>query len=100
MNTVEKTKDFLKLNLFFVVVAIASLVYIVRGFVEIVETGKTIGEIIADGLVSALFGFFISKLLSLQGMAKGEIDPQVVKTNALHAETVEKISPKIYLLDE
>lgn len=100
MNTLEKTKEFLKLNLFFIVVALASIIYIVRGFVEIVETGKTIGEIIADGLLSALFGFFISKLLSLQGMAKGEIDPKVIKTNALHSETVEKVSPKIYLLDE
>lgn len=96
----EKTKDFLKVNFFFFVVAIACVVYVIRGFVTIVETGKTIGEIIADGFVSALFGFFISKLLSLQGLAKGEQDPNVIKTNNLHAKTVEKISPKIYQLDE
>lgn len=100
MNGLEKTKDFLKINLFFIVVAVACAVYIVRGFVNIVETGKTVGEIIADGFVSALFGFFISKLLSLQGIAKGENDPNVINTNMLHARAVEKISPKIYLLDE
>lgn len=99
-NNVNKAKDFLRLNLFFIVVAAACLIYIARGFINIVETGKTVGEIIADGLVSALFGFFISKLLSLQGIAKGEIDPNVVSTTNLHARTVEKITPKIYLLDE
>lgn len=99
-NALDKTKDFLRLNLFFFVVAIACIVYIIRGFVEIVETGKTIGEIIADGLVSAMFGFLISKLLSLQGLSKGELDPNVICTNQLHSKTVLKITDKIYLLDE
>lgn len=96
----EKTKDFLRLNLFFFVVALACVVYIVRGFVEIVETGKTVWEIIADGFVSALFGFLISKLLSLQGLEKGSKAEEVMDTNLLHSKTVLKITPKIYLLDE
>lgn len=96
----DKTKDFLRLNLFFFVVALACAVYIVRGFVEIVETGKTVGEIIADGFVSALFGFLISKLLSMQGLVKGAQAPEVADTNLLHSKTVMKITPKIYLLDK
>lgn len=96
----EKTKDFLRLNLFFIVVALACVIYIVRGFVEIVETGKTIWEIVADGFVSALFGFLISKLLSLQGLEKGSSAREVADTNLLHSKTVLKITPKIYLLDE
>lgn len=98
-NALDKTKDFLRLNLFFFVVASACIVYVVRGFVDIVQTGKTIGEIVADGFVSALFGFLISKLLSLQGLAKGERDPSVINTNIMHSKIVMQISKKIYLLD-
>lgn len=100
MMNIEKTKDFLRLNLFFIVVAIACIVYIIRGLINIVETGKTVAEIIADGSLSAIFGFFISKLLSLQGMAKGELDERVLKTNKLHSQKVEDISRRICLLDE
>lgn len=96
----DKAKDFLRLNSFFFVVALACIVYVIKGFVEIVETGKTIWEIIADGFVSALFGFLISKLLSLQGLEKGGRAPGVIDTNKLHSKTVLKISSKIYLLDE
>lgn len=96
----EKTKDFLRLNLFFIVVGLACVVYVIRGLVNIVETGKTVAEIIADGALSALFGFFISKLLSLQGLAKGELDERVLKTNRLHSQKVEEISEKICYLDE
>lgn len=99
-NVFDKTKDFLRLNLFFFVVALACIVYVVRGFVEIVETGKTVLEILADGFVSALFGFLISKLLSLQGLEKGARAPEVVDTNLLHSKTVLKITSKIYLLDK
>lgn len=96
----EKTKDFLRLNLFFIVVALACVVYVIRGLVNIVETGKSVAEIIADGSLSAIFGFFISKLLSLQGLAKGELDERVLKTNKLHSQKVEEISERICLLDQ
>lgn len=99
MNNVEKAKDFLKLNLFFLIVGAVCLVYVVRGLVNVVETGKTVGEIFADGGLAALFGFFISKMLSLQGIAKGENNPSFVQTVKLHSKSVEAISDRIYLLD-
>lgn len=96
----EKTKDTLKLNAFWIVVAAVCCVYMARGFVTIVETGKTVGEILADGALSACFGFLISKLLSLQGLAKGEMNEQVRMTKALHGSTVESVSKHIDKLDE
>ena len=96
----DKTKSFVKSNVFFLVVATACLLYMARGFVEIVETGKTIPEILADGALSAIFGFLVSKLLSLQGIAKGEANPEVAATARLHGETVETISRYIDRLDE
>lgn len=96
----EKTKNFVRSNVFFFVVATACLLYLARGLVEIVETGKSVPEILADGALSAIFGFLVSKLLSLQGLAKGESNQGVLATNKLHGETVEGIAPYINHLDE
>ena len=97
---VEKTKRYIRSNLFFGVVALAALVYLVRGFVTIVETGKTVGEIVANGALGATFAFLIGKLMSLQGLTKGESNEQVAATRALHGETVASIAPYIDRLDE
>ena len=95
----EKMRRELRSNVFFIVVALISLVYMARSFVTVVETGKSVLEIVADGALGAVFGFLISKLLSLQGLAKGEVQEQVVATNRLHAEVVESIVPVIDRLD-
>ena len=100
MNAVEKARDFIKLNLFFLVIAAACAVYVARGLINIVETGKSVAQIIADGAVAAAFGFFISKLMSLQGLAKGENNEFYLQTVKIHAEAVDKITDRLYLLDE
>lgn len=96
----SKVKDYLRLNVFWLVVVLVCGVYMARGLVNVVETGKTVGEILADGALSALFGFLVSKLLSLQGLAKGEVNEQVSATQALHAKTVESVSHYIHDLDK
>lgn len=95
----ERVRKQLNNNIFFVLVAVISAVYMARGFVTIFETGKTIWEILADGAIGALFGFLVSKLLSLQGIAKGEINEQVQATTRLHADVVESVVPVIDKLD-
>ncbi len=95
----EKFRKELRSNVFFALVAVVCLVYMARSFVTVVETGKTVAEILADGALGAAFGFLISKLLSLQGLAKGEAQSQVVATNKLHGEVVESIVPVIDRLD-
>lgn len=97
---IEKAKNHLRYNLFFIVVALAAAVYLVRGFVTIVETGKTVWEILADGALGATFAFLIGKLMSLQGLSKGSVNDRVVATNQLHGQTVESIAPYIDRLDE
>ena len=95
----EKLRNELRTNVFFAVVGIICLVYLVRGFVTVVEKGKTVWEILADGALSAGVGFLVSKLLSLQGLAKGACHPQVVATTRLHADTVESVADRIDRLD-
>ena len=96
----ENVRQELRTNVFFGVVALISLVYLARGFVTVVETGKSVAEILADGALGAVFGFLISKLLSLQGLAKGEVQKDVVATNRLHQAAVEDVVPVLDKLDE
>lgn len=96
----EKVKDFFKQNIGYFVVALVSAVYIATAFITIDETGKTIGEIIADTAIVFFLGFFINRVFDLQGMMNGDQDERVQKTIAVHGETVVKISPYIDKLDE
>ena len=98
--TIEKAKNYIRVNFFFIVVAFAAAVYLIRGFVTVVETGKSVAAVLADGALGAIFAFLISKLMSLQGLIKGENNEQVLATARLHAETVNAIAPYIDRLDE
>lgn len=89
----EKARDYIKNNFIYGVVAIVSVVFILKGLVTIAESGKTVWEILADGFITFLFGYSVSRLLGLQGILVGKRNPSVMLTASLHAETVVKIQP-------
>lgn len=98
--TTEKVKDFFIRNVGYFIVAIVSLVYIATALIAIDETGKSVGQIIADGAIVFFLGFFINRVFDLQGIMNGDRDERVVMTMNTHGETVVKISPYIDRLDE
>jgi len=99
-NTGEKVKSFLKSNIYIFITILAGVIYVARGLIRVVETGKTPYEILADGLLATLFAFFISKTLGLQGFLRGEREEKVILTRKKHGEIVEEISPYIDRLDD
>ena len=96
----EKIRDFFKQNIGYFIVALVSIVYIATAFITVDETGKTIGEIIADTAVVFFLGLFINRVFDLQGMMNGDRDERVQMAIVPHGETVVKISPYIDRLDE
>ena len=96
----EKVKQFLKDNICYIVVVLVSLIYVASGLVRIGETGKTISEIIADGVVSLLLGFFLDVLFDLQGLSEGERDKDVQEVYKEHGKVVVDINPYIDKLDD
>lgn len=96
----EKTKDFLKQNIGYIVVFLTCAVYIASAIAVIDETGKTIRSIIADGAISFFLGMFITRAFDLQGLISGDADERVRNTISLHGETVTRISPYIDKLDD
>ena len=66
-----KVQQWFKENVSIIAIVIISVVYVLYGLIHITETGKTIGEIVADGAVSFLMGFLIKMLLNSQGISNG-----------------------------
>ena len=95
----EKAKQFIKQNIWYIVIFVASIVYISRGIITISDTGKTISEIIVDGSIAFLYGLFINRIFDIQGMMQGDRNERVQKTYTLHSDIVTKISPYIDKLD-
>ena len=100
MTMGSKVKNFFKANSYWFITLLAGLVYVTRGLVKVVETGKSVYEIVADSILAILFGFFIAKTMSMQGFLKGERDERVVSTRRRHGQIVEEITPYIDRLDD
>lgn len=99
-ETTDKIKNFIKQNFGYFIVFFACAIYIARGLITIDKTGKTVYEIIVDGSLAFFFGVFINRIMDLQGMANGERDDRVIKTNTLHSKVVDEITPYIDKLDD
>ena len=67
-----KIQKWLRENVSIIALIIVCVVYVLYGIVTVDETGKSIGQIIADGGVSFLVGFTIKCLMNNQGLTNGE----------------------------
>ena len=99
MEIENKAKEFFKNNAGYLVVALVSLVYISTAIITMGKTGKTIGQILADGAISFFLGFCINRIFEAQGFMNGDRDEKVVATVKLHGAIVDRISPHIDKLD-
>ena len=98
-----KKKTFVEIfykNAGYVAVVLISLVYITSSLIRIQQTGKTVGEIIATGVLSMIVGILINGIFRSIGIQRGESDERTVATENLHSETVDEIAPYIDQLDE
>ena len=96
----EKVKDFFKQSVGYIVVAFVCIIYILTALVRIEETGKTISQIIADGVVAFLLGVFIARMFDLQGMMNGNKTKKMEAARNAHAEIINKVVDYVDKLDE
>ena len=97
---VEKARDFLKKNIGYMVVGLVSAIYIATSVITMGKTGKTFGEIMADGAVVLFLGVFVNRIFDLQGMMNGDREERVQETIRLHGEAVVRVSPYLDRLDK
>lgn len=96
----EKARDFLKKNIGYMVVGLVSAIYIATSVITMGKTGKTFGEIMADGAVVLFLGVFVNRIFDLQGMMNGDREERVQETIRLHGEAVVRVSPYLDHLDK
>ena len=95
----EKARDFLKKNIGYMVVGLVSAIYIATSVITMGKTGKTFGEIMADGAWVLVLGVFVNRIFDLQGMMNGDREERVQETIRLHGEAVVRVSPYLDRLD-
>lgn len=81
-------------------VALISFIYIASSLILISKTGKSVYEIIGTGFLSLVVGSLINGSLRSVGLRRGENDDRLVEALSNHTAAIEKIAPKIDLLDD
>lgn len=72
---------------------LVAVAYILWGLIDLKETGKTIIEIIGEGIFVFILTFSITTLLRVQGMLLGKSNQKFINTETLFGDTVEKTAP-------
>lgn len=97
---INKIKQQLLEGAYIYVALILSLIYIFYGIVKMEETGKSILQILADGMMSMIAGYSIGRLLSLQGYKSGGKDESLIAVRKQHRDKVESINKHLDKLEE
>ena len=88
-----KIQKFFKENISVISLVLVCLVYIFYGIITIKQTGKTIGQIVADGGVSFLVGYVIKVLLNNQGISNGEKSDNFINCKLFYVKLLDEIAP-------
>lgn len=87
--------NWLKKNIFPIIIALVGVVYITRGIAEIIETGKTVEEIIANGFLATITGWLIATLYGELAIKDGMNSDNFFDTKEEYSKVVEEITNEI-----
>lgn len=96
----EKLKAFLKGIMSDMVVFALSVSYTLTAFVTIQATGKSVWQILGEGVVAFLMGFFLNRALERQGISEGDGAESVRLAAEKHAAMVDCVVPYVDRLEE
>lgn len=99
-DKMDKVKSGLLNSAGFIAVFATAGVFLIRSFIDISATGKSIAEILIDGALSLVFGWVIKMMLAYQGMLNGLNSKAVKDTTRLHGEAIIKIEQYFPLLGD
>ena len=96
----EKAKEILS-NIFgYIIIVFTCVLYVLTAIFALNPTGKTIWQIIGDGILVLCMGITMDHLFSIQGIVNGMKSKIVNSTMVLYGKTVEKINSYINRLGE
>lgn len=91
----EKTKELIESIIGYIIIFFACALYVLTAIFVLNPTGKSVGQIVADGLMAFLVGVSINYVFRLQGVINGKRDSLVNNTMALYGKTIEKVNPYV-----
>ena len=96
----EQAKAWLKNIASYSVILFVSATYIATSFITLERSGKTVWQIIIDGIFVFVVGILINRAFEFQGILEGERDEQLRTEENHHAQEVDKVAPIIDVLEE
>lgn len=95
----EEIRKFFKGILGDAVVIALSLLYTLTAFLTLSATGKSAWQVVAEGIVAFLMGFFMNREFEHRGLIEGDELETVKKAVAKHSDMVDDIVPYIEELE-
>lgn len=99
LTRTDKIGNFIRENIINFVLILICVVYVFKGIIDVVESGKTIQEIIADAFIVFVVSFSIKVVLRKKGLNNGFISNIFLATCNDYGESIKEISPNIELVD-
>ena len=96
----EKIKEILLNSFGYIVVFITCILYILTTVFVLNPTGKELGQIIGEGILSFCMGVAINYLLNIQGILNGMNSKPVLATMTSYSKAVVNISDNINKLGD
>ena len=93
-------KKFFFKNIGFFLIAAVSVLYIVKGLYTLEESGRTVVQILGDGILSATVGALICMLMRQTGLSYANDDTEIIKARSFHARLIDKAGAKAERLDD
>jgi hypothetical protein len=96
----NKAKDTLSKIFGYIVIFITCALYVLTAIFILNPTGKTIWQILADGVLVFCMGITLDGLFKNQGVINGLGDELMNRTMVLYGSTIEKINPHLNKLND
>lgn len=95
----KKASEFVRRNMYDLIVLLIVLVNIAQGFARISATGKTITEILGDGFITLVLSFTIARIFDIKGLDRGESDDSYLKAMEAYREAAAQCKPYAEYMD-
>ena len=96
----DRMREFLKLHVGYVVVAIACGMYVATSFLDFHKSGDSVFIILVNGFLAFILGISINRILTTVGITNGAREPEVLTAEEKHAAAVEAVAEEMEELDE
>lgn len=99
-DRLEKVSTFIRNNMHYLIIGLISFIYILYSLVTIDKSGKSVIQIVSEGLIALAMGVSITSILSFKGLSAGMQSKQYLKSQNDYDKQINIANDKIDRLEE